>query len=522
MSFFVPGKKERTSKNREAELDLNNPIVKASYDILLLNGGAIPPVDELNGNVWSADTSNGSEPYSYQDVNGSISLTRQDLDENGITYGGAQSPVDTNINPHFFALIYTILVTPTDSYQSIIQRSNIPRSGTPAYGFNSVNATSLQFYANGGGRFINIPVTPGKTEIVFYRYDGNSKHHFYTSAKGYWETYEGGSRYYNSDDVFWLGSGYNRELPCAFELVINRAGHVPSLDDCKSFVQNPYQILKPQRKFIVFGATGGGTTLTADVGAFSLSGQDAILKSGLKLTSDVGAFILSGQDATLTYGEAATAYILTADVGSFNLTGQDANLLYNRLLSSDTGSFNLTGQGASFNYGRLLNTDNGVFNLTGHDANLIYTQPGSYILTGDKGIFNLSGQDSNLIKSNLLPVDAGGFTLTGIIAGLKVGKALGSLVGEFLHTGQEAIFRRTYKLIADTGGFNLLGQGADLIHGIINNYILTADVGSFLLEGQNATLSYGNGLGFINRTVFAKQGNIDVKTNNIITNINSK
>ena len=254
MTFFVHSKKERTSKNREAALDLNNPIVKASYDILLLNGGPIPPVDELNGNVWSADTSAGSEPYSYQDVNGSLSLTRQDLDEEGITYGGAQSPVNTDNNPHFFALIYTILISPTDKFRAVIQRSNTPRSSAPAYGFNSKSITHLKFYINGGDRFQNIPITLGKTEIIFYRYDGISNHHFYTSAKGFWETYVGGSNNYNSDDVFWLGSGYDRELPCAFELVINGAGQVPSLEDCKSFVQNPYQILKPRRKFFVLGS----------------------------------------------------------------------------------------------------------------------------------------------------------------------------------------------------------------------------------------------------------------------------
>lgn len=85
-----------------------------------------------------------------------------------------------------------------------------------------------------------------------------------------------------------------------------------------------------------------GNTLTADAGAFSLSGQTAVLKIGF--TSNAGSFAESGQTGVL-------AIVLPAAAGAFTLAGQSATL-------TATSPFTLTADAATFT-------------LTGFDANLI-------------------------------------------------------------------------------------------------------------------------------------------------------
>jgi hypothetical protein len=102
-----------------------------------------------------------------------------------------------------------------------------------------------------------------------------------------------------------------------------------------------------------------GYTMTAEVGTFTLTGQDANLLFGRKLIADVGSFVLTGFDAILRKG-----YILTAEVGTFALTGFDAMLLFGRKLIAETGAFVLTGFDATLSRGYRLIAEVGTFILT--------------------------------------------------------------------------------------------------------------------------------------------------------------
>jgi hypothetical protein len=64
-------------------------------------------------------------------------------------------------------------------------------------------------------------------------------------------------------------------------------------------------------------------TLTADYGSFTLTGQDALFKRGLRMVADYGSFALTGFSAGLNKG-----YGIVASMGSFILTGFDAVLSY--------------------------------------------------------------------------------------------------------------------------------------------------------------------------------------------------
>lgn len=107
------------------------------------------------------------------------------------------------------------------------------------------------------------------------------------------------------------------------------------------------------------------------------------------------------------------AYTLTADAGAFTLTGQDATLTRDKVLTADAGSFTLSGQDATLTWGRILTADAGSFTLTGQDATLSYAPAGSYTLVADAGAFTLTGQDATLLKTRILTADAGSFSLSG-------------------------------------------------------------------------------------------------------------
>lgn len=60
------------------------------------------------------------------------------------------------------------------------------------------------------------------------------------------------------------------------------------------------------------------------------------------LNADVGTFTLTGNDVNLNKATSGT-YTLVAETGSYTLTGVNTNLLYNRTLLANVGSLTLTG-----------------------------------------------------------------------------------------------------------------------------------------------------------------------------------
>lgn len=179
-------------------------------------------------------------------------------------------------------------------------------------------------------------------------------------------------------------------------------------------------------------------TLTASVGSFTLSGQAAALKRGLKITAAVGAFTFTGQAATLSKG-----YRLTAAVGTFTLSGQAAGLRRASKVTAAVGSFTLTGQAAGLNPGKRL--------------------------TASTGSFALTGQAAGFTRALKIIAGTGSFTLSGQAAGTKAAR----------------------KVFASLGTFALTGQAANLVVAGPQARVLSANAGSFILNGQSVSLIVG-------------------------------
>lgn len=181
-------------------------------------------------------------------------------------------------------------------------------------------------------------------------------------------------------------------------------------------------------------AAGGAFTLTADAGAFALSGTDASLEYGPRVAADAGSFALAGTDASLEVGRE-----VAAESGTFTLTGQDASLELGRRVAADSGSFSQTGTAASLERGYRVAADSGFFALNGTAANLEH----GHRLVADSGAFVLNGQGAALNKGRSVIADPGSFALTGTAADPRVAR----------------------RLIAASGAFALTGIAANLLYG---------------------------------------------------------
>lgn len=221
------------------------------------------------------------------------------------------------------------------------------------------------------------------------------------------------------------------------------------------------------------------SNLTADVAAFTLSGQDASLLWTQLITADVAAFTLSAQDANLL-----AARTITADVAAFTLAAQDADLLWTQILVAEVAEFTLTGQDIILLKVITFAADAAAFTLTAQDADLFWLQ----VLDVGVGSFTLTGQDANLVWAQLLDAAAASFTLTGQDASLLWGHAIVADVGAFVLTGQDASLLPARVIVADVGSFTLTGQDISLLTG---DRILSVDAASFTLTGYDVTFTIG-------------------------------
>lgn len=116
-------------------------------------------------------------------------------------------------------------------------------------------------------------------------------------------------------------------------------------------------------------AVSSGYTLTASVGAFTLTGNATGLKAARKLVGTTNSYALTGNAAGLRRGMR-----LAASVGAFTLTGVAAGLRAARVLQASVGTYALTGNAAGLTYapitGYTLTAGVGEFTLTGVDAQL--------------------------------------------------------------------------------------------------------------------------------------------------------
>jgi hypothetical protein len=128
--------------------------------------------------------------------------------------------------------------------------------------------------------------------------------------------------------------------------------------------------------------SGGDTTLTADAGSYTWTGQVANLEYHSVVSAEAGSYAWTGQDATLT-----PAFALDAEAGSYAWTGQTANLEHHAVISAEAGSYAWTGQDATLLYSIIISAEAGSYAWTGQDASLLHTsnisaEAGSYAWTG--------------------------------------------------------------------------------------------------------------------------------------------
>lgn len=116
---------------------------------------------------------------------------------------------------------------------------------------------------------------------------------------------------------------------------------------------------------------GGSTTITADQGSYTLTGQDAGLRATRVLTAEFGTYALTGQAAVLQK-DTPGAFTLQVDAGSYSWNGQDA--LADYAMNAEMGSFALTGQEVTFSIGvpaaYTLSVDPGYYTFNGQNARL--------------------------------------------------------------------------------------------------------------------------------------------------------
>ncbi len=227
-------------------------------------------------------------------------------------------------------------------------------------------------------------------------------------------------------------------------------------DEYKSIARQPYQMF--DAPIIVIGTTTS-TTMTADAGAFTITGTAASLEYHHAIDADAGAYTLTGQDAALNYGSVTA---ITAEAGAFAITGQDATLTYasTTTLTADAGAFALTGTAANLELHRKVNAGAGTCTVAGQDATLTYTTADS--IAAGSGAFALTGQDAGLEYARIMPADAASIGITGQDAGLTMGQALPAGPGAYALTGADADLLRGLLVDIDSGAFTLTGFAAAL------------------------------------------------------------
>ncbi|WP_429820271.1 LamG domain-containing protein [Ensifer sp. B1-9] len=93
----------------------------------------------------------------------------------------------------------------------------------------------------------------------------------------------------------------------------------------------------------MFAPPAAGNTLTAELGAFALTGNPVAFKRSLRMSAAPGAFGITGKDANLNTGNAP----LVAATGTFAFTGNDVSFKRSLRMSAAAGVFSLTGNAAT-------------------------------------------------------------------------------------------------------------------------------------------------------------------------------
>jgi hypothetical protein len=103
-----------------------------------------------------------------------------------------------------------------------------------------------------------------------------------------------------------------------------------------------------------------GPPLSAESGAFSISGLSASLKYGRRLVSDAGSFVETGGAASLELGTK-----VAATAGSLAVTGSAVSLNRGQSIPAAAGAISVDGLSASLKAGRAIPAAAGAYTLSG-------------------------------------------------------------------------------------------------------------------------------------------------------------
>jgi hypothetical protein len=239
-------------------------------------------------------------------------------------------------------------------------------------------------------------------------------------------TYSG---YTASTAGVWVGAITNHSSASNFFLALSwdRALSIP---EAAAIQENPWQIFKPgiRRSYFLPLAP---STLSADPGAYNITGLAATLATTRELSANSGSYSITGSAATLEktipfvaspgayslVGSAATlarSSFLSADSGQYDLTGAAATLFRSIPLSADAGSYQIDGKAASLTQAKQLSANSGSYQVDGQAATFIRT----YNLLAVAGAFNLTGSDASLLTERPLSANAGAYSINGVAASL--------------------------------------------------------------------------------------------------------
>lgn len=230
-----------------------------------------------------------------------------------------------------------------------------------------------------------------------------------------------------------------------------------------------------------------------------------VLGEQFTLTAAVGSFALTGQDATFSYGSIGssenpaplphiglnlgpvTGYTGVSDTGSFLLTGVSAGLYRRYTHVCAVGSYALTGQDATLTKNSVNSTEFPA--PLPHLSSLLGGTAGAYSLPALGGSYALTGQDATLRRGVGIIADAGAFVWTGAPALRDM--QLTAEAATFTQTWIDPTITATHNPLAcEVGAYAVTGFAAGLNYDG-TDIIMSAFVGTFDVTGNDAAMDYG-------------------------------
>ena len=247
---------------------------------------------------------------------------------------------------------------------------------------------------------------------------------------------------------------------------------------------------------IKYGVTVNGYTLTANGGAYSLTGSNVTIKRSKQLVASGGSYTITGQQAIITWSAGLQAYTLTCLGGSYSIGGSSGSISRNRRLTSTGGNYTQTGANATLLRSKRIVASGGSYTLTGQSASILRSK--RIIASG--GSYTVLGSSASIFRSRVLTAQGGSYTITGqnAVITYALGPNAYSLVclgGSYSVTGSQATVNRNKRLTTQGGSYTVSGGQAV----IMKSKYLQGSGGSYTITGASAAISR-------NRTLIAQGG----------------